>query len=66
MQNSTLICLANGTDLKISCVKKSQFLLIAGRPIGEPIARGGPFVMKTKEEILKAVQDYHSGNFVQK
>ena len=66
LENSTLICLDNGTDLKISCVKKSQFLLIAGRPIGEPIARGGPFVMNTKEEILKAVQDYHSGNFVQK
>jgi len=41
-------------------------LVIAGRPIGEPIARGGPFVMNTKQEILKAVQDYHSGNFVQK
>jgi len=66
LQNSTLICLENGTDLKISCVKKSQFLLIAGKPIGEPIARGGPFVMNTKQEILKAVQDYHSGNFVQK
>ena len=66
LQNSTLICLKNGTDLKISCVKKSQFLLIAGKPIGEPIARGGPFVMNTKQEILKAVQDYHSGNFVQK
>ena len=46
--------------------KKSKFLVIAGKPIGEPIARGGPFVMNTKEEILKAVQDYHSGNFVQK
>ena len=30
----------------------------------EPIARGGPFVMNTKEEILKAVQDYHNGTFV--
>jgi hypothetical protein len=41
-------------------------LLIAGKPIGESIARGGPFVMNTKQEILQAVQDYHSGNFVQK
>ena len=55
-----------GSDLKISAIKKSKFLVIAGKPIGEPIARGGPFVMNTKEEILKAVQDYHSGNFVQK
>ena len=66
LQNSTLISLTNGNSLKIFSVKKSQFLIIAGKPIGEPIARGGPFVMNTKEEILKAVQDYHSGNFVQK
>ena len=66
LQNSTLICFEKGTDLKISSTKKSKFLVIAGRPIGEPIARGGPFVMNTKQEILKAVQDYHSGNFVKK
>jgi len=65
LQNSSLICLQNGNDLNISAIIKSKFLVIAGKPIGEPIARGGPFVMNTKEEILKAVQDYHSGNFVQ-
>ena len=66
LQNSSLICLQNGNDLNISAIIKSKFLVIAGKPIDEPIARGGPFVMNTKEEILKAVQDYHSGNFVQK
>ena len=66
LQSSTLICLKNGTNLKVFADKKSQFLVIAGKPIGEPIARGGPFVMNTKQEILKAVQDYNSGNFVQK
>ena len=66
LKNSTLICLTDGKNLKISSIKKSQFLIIAGKPIGEPVARGGPFVMNTKQEILKAVQDYHSGNFVQK
>ena len=66
LKNSTLISLTNGSSLKIFSVKKSQFLIIAGKPIGEPIARGGPFVMNTKQEILKAVQDYHNGNFVQK
>ena len=66
LQNSTLISLTNGNSLKISSAKKSQFLVIAGKPIGEPVVRGGPFVMNTKQEILKAVQDYHSGNFVQK
>ena len=66
LENSTLIYLTNENNLKIYSVKKSKFLIIAGEPICEPVARGGPFVMNTKEEILKAVQDYNSGNFVQK
>ena len=66
LQNSTLISLTNGSNLKISSVNKSQFLIIAGKPIDEPVVRGGPFVMNTKQEILKAIEDYHSGNFIQK
>ena len=66
VKNSTLILLAKGNGLKVKGIIKSKFLLISGKPIEEPIARGGPFVMNTKNEILKAVEDYHSGNFVQK
>jgi len=66
VKDSTLILLTKGKELKVKGVTKSKFLLISGKPIGEPIARGGPFVMNTKQEILKAVEDYHSGNFVQK
>ena len=66
VENSTLILLTKGDKLKVKGIIKSKFLLISGKPIEEPIARGGPFVMNTKEEILKAVEDYHSGNFVQK
>ena len=64
VNGSTLIILANGEKLNIKGKANSKFLLISGKPIGEPIARGGPFVMNTKEEILKAVQDYHNGTFV--
>ena len=63
-KNSTLIILGKGKNLKVSSLTKAKFLLISGKPIGEPIARGGPFVMNTKEEILKAVQDYQNGTFV--
>ena len=63
-KNSTLIILSKGKNLKVSSLTKAKFLLISGKPIEEPIARGGPFVMNTKEEILKAVQDYHNGTFV--
>tara|TARA_B110001450_G_scaffold126606_1_gene119211 strand:- start:254 stop:889 length:636 start_codon:yes stop_codon:yes gene_type:complete len=61
--DSTLILLERGTKIDISASKKSKFLFIAGKPIGEPIARGGPFVMNTKQEILQAIQDYNNGTF---
>ena len=61
--NSNLILLERGTKLKVMASKKSEFLFIAGKPIGEPIARGGPFVMNTKAEILEAIQDYNNGTF---
>ena len=64
VKDSTLILLNKGQKLKVSSLTKGKFLLISGKPIGEPIARGGPFVMNTKEEILKAVQDYHNDTFV--
>ena len=37
--------------------------LVAGKPLNEPVARGGPFVMNTRGEILKAFEDYQNGNF---
>ena len=64
IEGATLIILANGKILNIKGITNSKFLLISGKPIGETIARGGPFVMNTKEEILKAIQDYHNGTFV--
>ena len=41
-----------------------RFLLISGRPLNEPIARYGPFVMNTQEEIQQALQDLRNGTFV--
>ena len=62
-KNSNLILLDKGNSLKIEAIRNSEFLVIAGKPINEPIARGGPFVMNTKQEILQAIQDYHNGTF---
>jgi len=43
--------------------KSFRFLLVAAKPLKEPIARRGPFVMNTKEELMQAFIDYQSGSF---
>ncbi len=41
----------------------ARFLVVAGKPLREPIAKYGPFVMNTPDEIRRAIQDYQSGKF---
>lgn len=41
----------------------SRAILVAGRPLREPVAKHGPFVMSTREELLRAFEDYQSGRF---
>ncbi|MGZ4880707.1 MAG: pirin family protein [Halobacteriota archaeon] len=43
-----------------------QFILITGKPIGEPVAWAGPIVMNTQEELRIAFQEYSDGTFVKK
>jgi redox-sensitive bicupin YhaK (pirin superfamily) len=43
--------------------KAARVLLVAGRPLDESVARYGPFVMNTPEQIMQAMQDYQSGRF---
>lgn len=41
----------------------SRAILVAGRPLREPVARYGPFVMNTREQIIEAVNDFQAGRF---
>ena len=43
--------------------RTTKLMIYSGRPIMEPIAMGGPFVMNTRVEITKAFQDFHGGKF---
>jgi len=52
---------ADGVVLKAA--QPTRALLIAGKPLGEPIAQYGPFVMNTREQIEQAFRDYQNGRF---
>jgi redox-sensitive bicupin YhaK (pirin superfamily) len=59
-----LAVLAEGDGVRLEGrAPRSRAILVAGRPLREPVARYGPFVMNTREEIMQAFADYQSGRF---
>lgn len=63
-QRMAIFANESGSDgVELSSVGETRALLIAGRPLNEPIAQHGPFVMNSNEEIFQAVQDYQAGRF---
>lgn len=60
-----LAVLDSGESIVVASAASGRFLLLTGRPIGEPVERHGPFVMNTKDEIVQALNDYRSGRLVQ-
>ncbi|MBO9514105.1 MAG: pirin family protein [Variovorax sp.] len=56
---------ADGVLLRAPATNHStaRALLIAGKPLREPIAQYGPFVMNTREEVMQAVHDFQQGRF---
>lgn len=65
VEEGYLAILDKGDQISIQASKDSRFLLIAGKPLNEPIARGGPFVMNTQQELNQAFVDYQKGTLIQ-
>src|SRR5262245_60474473 len=65
ISSTRLVNWGDGDHVKIVTDNSSvRFLLVSGKPLNEPIARYGPFVMNTREEIEQALQDLRRGTFV--
>lgn len=56
-----IAALSKGEMLEVAAAKPARFLLAAGQPLGEPVAKYGPFVMNTPEQIHEAIADFRAG-----
>ena len=60
-----LAVLGDGDSVRVQAVDgPARLLLVAAQPLGEPVARYGPFVMNTRDEIEQALRDLRDGTFV--
>jgi quercetin 2,3-dioxygenase len=65
--NGTIVLFEDGDEIAVSTEQHHvRFLLISGKPIGEPVAWYGPIVMNTKEELQTAFEEYRQGTFIKK
>lgn len=57
--------LSAGDSVRITAkAEPVRFILLAGKPLNEPVVQRGPFVMNTREEIEQAIRDYKNGTLV--
>ena len=64
LQSGQLGVLSNSGDLTVRTADSAaRVLIVAGKPLNEPIAKHGPFVMNTMDELRQAVSDYQRGLF---
>ena len=65
ISNRSLVLFGDGDQVMVSTESDPvRFLLISGRPIGEPVAWYGPIVMNTQDELRIAFEEYNNGEFI--
>jgi len=65
LSSGTLVLYSNGKEVNITASNDGvRFLLVSGKPLGEPIAWRGPIVMNTDEELQQAFTEYRLGTFL--
>jgi redox-sensitive bicupin YhaK (pirin superfamily) len=63
--NRSLVLFEEGERVSVTAGDKGlSFLLVAGKPLGEPVAWGGPIVMNTQEELQNAFDEFKNGTFI--
>ena len=64
LEQKSIGILEQGEVIKVSSkTDHSRFIVVSAKPLNEPVARGGPFVMNTEAEVHQAFADYRSNNF---
>jgi quercetin 2,3-dioxygenase len=65
MESGTLALLSDGNEIEVQAGEDPlRFILVSGKPIGEPVAWQGPIVMNTEEELNTAFEEYRKGTFL--
>jgi hypothetical protein len=63
--DGTIVLYGDGDEVSVTSEKNGvRFLLVSGKPIGEPVSWYGPIVMNTQEELRLAFEEYQSGTFI--
>jgi redox-sensitive bicupin YhaK (pirin superfamily) len=61
LRDGQMALLGAGDAVELAADQPAELLLLGGKPLGEPVARYGPFVMNTRDEVVQAINDFRAG-----